>query len=453
MSEMRVLSPTGILGYGFPRESFERGVERGFDLIGVDAGSTDPGPAYLGSGKSFVDRSAVARDLEILVPAAMDAGAPLVVGTAGGSGAKPHVEGFLEILEATLGKLGRTARVAVVYSDVPKPLVLDRLKAGRVRSLPCVPELTVEAVQSCESIVAQIGVQSLVPAWDEAVDIVVAGRCYDPAVFAAEPLRRGFDLALALHMGKILECAAIAATPGSGRDCVMGVLGEDSFRLESLNPERRFTVDSVAAHTLYEKSHPYLLPGPGGVLDLSDCKFRQVGDGMIEVAGSRFAASERHESKIEGAARVGYRTISIAGARDSVMIEKLDEVFAGVREAVESNFGEREYRLGFRVYGRDGVMGPREPIPRAEGHEVGIVFDAVAPTQDEADTICGFARSTALHYGYVGRVATAGNLAFPFSPSDISVGPVYEFRIYHLMETGDPGSLFPVERMTLGGTQ
>ncbi|MCK7490600.1 MAG: hypothetical protein MZW92_01570 [Comamonadaceae bacterium] len=32
----------------------------------------------------------------------------------------------------------------------------------------------------------------------------------------------GFDEGLALHMGKILECAAIAATPGSGADCALG---------------------------------------------------------------------------------------------------------------------------------------------------------------------------------------------------------------------------------------
>ena len=48
-----------------------------------------------------------------------------------------------------------------------------------------------------------------------------------------------------------------------------------------------------------------------------------------------------------------------------------------------------------------------------------------------------------LHYGYEGRIATAGNLAFPFSPSDIKVGPVYTFNVYHLLTTDDPAGLFP----------
>jgi hypothetical protein len=77
-------------------------------------------------------------------------------------------------------------------------------------------------------------------------------------------------------------------------------------------------------------------------------------------------------------------------------------------------------------------------------------MDVVAPSQKEADTICGFARSTALHYGYPGRIATAGNLAFPFSPSDISAGPVYEFSVYHLMDMENPEKAFPVEYRTLG---
>ncbi|HOA35093.1 MAG TPA: 3-methylaspartate ammonia-lyase, partial [Bacillota bacterium] len=51
---MILLSPTAILGYGFPESSFSRGLSLNPDLIAVDAGSTDPGPYYLGSGSSFV---------------------------------------------------------------------------------------------------------------------------------------------------------------------------------------------------------------------------------------------------------------------------------------------------------------------------------------------------------------------------------------------------------------
>ena len=65
--EFRVLSPTAILGYGFPESSFRKGMERKPHLIAVDAGSTDPGPYYLGAGKAFTNRAFVKRDLRYML--------------------------------------------------------------------------------------------------------------------------------------------------------------------------------------------------------------------------------------------------------------------------------------------------------------------------------------------------------------------------------------------------
>ena len=48
MDEIRVLSPTAILGYGYPRRSLDEGMRRDPHVIAVDAGSTDGGPYYLG---------------------------------------------------------------------------------------------------------------------------------------------------------------------------------------------------------------------------------------------------------------------------------------------------------------------------------------------------------------------------------------------------------------------
>ena len=76
---------------------------------------------------------------------------------------------------------------------------------------------------------------------------------------------------------------------------------------------------------------------------------------------------------------------------------------------------------------------------------------AVADRQESADAICSFARSSMLHYGYAGRKSTAGNLAFPYSPSDFRAGAVYEFSIYHLMRIDDPEAAFPAELVPLGG--
>ena len=91
MKEFRILSPTGIVGYGFPEESFAAGVALKPDLIACDAGSTDPGPYYLGSGIPFTNATAVKRDMTIMLKAACELKIPLVIGSAGGSGADVHL--------------------------------------------------------------------------------------------------------------------------------------------------------------------------------------------------------------------------------------------------------------------------------------------------------------------------------------------------------------------------
>jgi hypothetical protein len=445
MARFTILSPTAILGYGFPRDSFERGLACGPDLIAVDAGSADPGPYYLGTGKSFTDRAAVRRDLSLLLPAAVGRGIPLVIGSAGGAGAAPHLQWTLDIVQELAGELGLSFRLGSIAADISRQTLLAGLAGGRVQALTAVPALTAAAVEDSPALVAQMGVEPLQQALAAGCGVVVAGRAYDPAVFAALPMLRGFDAGLALHLGKILECAAIAASPGSGSDCALGILEDDRFVLQALNADRCFTPTSVAAHTLYEKSDPCKLAGPGGVLDLSRVSFEDIGAGRVAVRGSRFIPSRDYCLKIEGARRVGHRSIAIAGIRDPIMIADIDAILEQVRARVDALLPElaRQGSLHFHVYGRDGVMGPREPRRNQPAHELGIVIDAVCATPEAADTLCSLTRSTLLHFGYRGRMATAGNLAFPFSPSDLRAGEVYEFSVYHLLQA-DPLALFPL---------
>lgn len=443
--ELVVLSTTAILGYGFPLSSFEEGMKYYPDVIAADAGSTDPGPYYLGAGYSFTDRSAVKRDLSVMIEAGVNHKIPVIIGTAGGSGAAPHVAEVVEIVKEISAEKNLSFKAAIIHSDIDKNLVSKKNAEGKVLPLYPAPVLTQQDIDDSKRIVAQMGVEPYIAALDAGADVIIAGRSYDPAVFSAVPVWKGYDMGLATHMGKILECACIACTPGSGSDCMLGILGEDYFKVRPLNKIRKATTLSVAAHTLYEKTNPYILPGPGGYLDLSQTKFEQVDENTVKVTGSRFVKSDKYTIKLEGVKCTGYRTVSIAGARDPIFISKIDEIIAGVRERVADNFKSANYKyeLEFKIYGINGVMGELEPVKNPHPHELGIVIDCVAPTQEIANTICGFTRSTMLHYGYTDRKATAGNLAFPYSPSDFKVGPVYEFSVYHVMEVDDPCSEFP----------
>lgn len=448
MRELRILSPTAILGYGFPAASFEAGMVKAPHVIAVDAGSTDPGPYYLGAGVSFTYRAAVKRDLEIMLTAGVHRNIPIIIGTGGGCGADPHLMECADIVREIAREKNLHFKLAVIHAELDKEWVKEQLVQNRVHPLGPAPALTQTDIAESTHIVAQMGLEPIIEALKKGAQVIVAGRAYDPTVFAAVPILEGYDPGLALHMGKILECASIAAVPGSGSDCMLGYLRDDHFLLEPLNPSRKCTTTSVAAHTLYEKTNPYMLPGPGGTIDLHQTKFEQLDDRTVRVSGSRYIPAIEYMFKLEGAKKVGYRTVSMAGARDPVFISKIDMIIAGVRERVQDNFIDVPsdcYHLFFHTYGRNAVMGDLDPEKKALPHELGIVIEVIASTQDLANTICSFARSTMLHYGYPGRISTAGNLAFPYSPSDFEAGEVYQFSVYHLVKVPDPLSLFPMD--------
>jgi hypothetical protein len=444
MREFRILSPTAILGYGFPIESFIEGLKNKPHAIAVDAGSTDPGPYYLGSGKSFTNRGAVKRDLEFMLKAAIDEGIPLLIGSAGGAGADSHLQWNVDIIKEIAKEQGLSFKAAVISSQIEPAAVLASLNDGKLKELPPAPAPTADDIKQSVNIVAQMGEGPFMEALNGGAQVIIAGRAYDPAVFAAPAINAGFDMGLALHMGKILECAAIAASPGSGSDCMLGILREDHFELKTLNPARICTITSVAAHTLYEKSNPTKLPGPGGVLDLTQTTFEQNGDAVI-VRGSRFIPDEGQSYiKLEAAKLIGHRALSFAAATDPIMIAQIDDIAAAVKKRVTENFKNLDnFHLDFKIYGNHGASFYPPTSNLYPLNEVAIIIEAVAQTPGLADTICSFARSTLLHFGYPGRKSTAGNLAFPFSPSDFAGGAVYEFSLYCLMQTQD--NLFPIK--------
>ncbi|MCL2377045.1 MAG: DUF1446 domain-containing protein [Defluviitaleaceae bacterium] len=449
MREFRVLSPTAILGYGFPAASFEEGMRRAPHVIAVDAGSTDPGPYYLGSGKSFTDRGAVKRDMEFMLAAAMDANIPVIIGTAGGSGADDHLQWNVDIIKEIAAEKGLSFKMAEISAQIDKNVVKKRLETGGIVAMKAAPAPTVKDIEDSTNIVAQMGHEPIIAALEAGAQVIITGRAYDPTVFAALAIKEGYDAGLALHMGKILECAAIAATPGSGSDCMFGYLRDDCFELATLNPVRKCTTTSVAAHTLYEKSDPTRLPGPGGVLDLTQTTFEQANESTVIVRGSRFIPDDAYFVKLEAAKLLGYRTISFAATADPIMIGQLDKIVEAVKERVHTNFdGITNFFLDFKVYGTNGASFYGN-TSRGELcsplSEAAIIIEAVAQTPELADTICSFARSTLLHFGYEGRKSTAGNLAFPFSPSDFRGGAVYEFSLYCLMATDDACQYFPMK--------
>ena len=169
---------------------------------------------------------------------------------------------------------------------------------------------------------------------------------------------------------------------------------------------------------------------------------------MVRISGHH-ATSRRPITpiKLEGVEHVGYRTIAIAGVRDPILISRFDDYVANIRSRVAERYPDG-YRLTIHSYGRNGVMGPIEAVRAEQPFELGLVFEVIADDPDTSAAVLALTRSAALHVTYPGRKGIAGNLAFPFSPSDIAVGPVYEFTIHHLVKAENPCSPFAMDLFT-----
>lgn len=446
MEEIKVLTPTSMLGYGFPIKWFKEGLKANPNVITVDSGSTDSGPHKLGMGALTCSVDAYCKDISLILEAGHECKIPIYISSAGGAGSDKQ----LEIINGIVKKICREKKmhfkIAVIHGEISKGKVKEKLKQRKIKPCGPVEDLTEQEIDEATVIVAQMGVEPYLKAMEMNVDVIISGRTYDPVPTAAFGIKKGFDPGLCWHMGKIMECGALCAIPaGKG---ILGYLRKDCFILEPLDPQQKCTPTSVAAHTLYEKSHPWLLPGPGGILDLSNCAFEQYDDRRVKVSGSKFIPSQQYTIKLEGAKQVGYRTIFIAGMRDPVAIWNIDNILKSVEEIVVeyySNLPKDSYQMIFHVYGKNGVMGEFEIQNKITSHELCIILEVSAQNQEIATAICSRARTELLHFSYEGRIATAGNIALPFTPLEIKLGGVYRFNVYHLMEIDDPCELFPIE--------
>ena len=420
---MKIVALNGLLGYGYSEEALNIAFSEKVDYLGVDAGSTDPGPYYLGSGKSFTDRGAVKRDLALALPKALEHKAPFIIGTAGGAGSREHVAWLKEIFVEVAKEQNLNFKLGVVLSDVTTEYVLEKFESGKLLDMSSEFPANRSNIEESSRIVSQIGIAPIIKLLEENADVIICGRACDTAIYAAPCIYEGYKEGLAFHMAKIMECGAMCSEPVAAADVMQAYIYDNYFELRPANPIRRCTVDRVAAHTLYEQSNPYLIFEPDGVCDLTNSKFEQVDERTVRVTDSIFKGAEEKTLKLEGVKCSGFRTICPATIYDPETIKNIDLIINTVTEFVKENtkntLPENSYTINFKLSGG------------AES-SLGVIMDIVGKTQEIADTVCALARSRMLHCDYAGRKSTAGNLAFPFSPSDIHVGPVYEFSVFHL---------------------
>lgn len=449
----KLFAPTGCVGFGFSDTSFATGLKDEPEVIGIDAGSCDPGPAYLGSGKCFVPRDSVARDLSRILPEAKARGIPVVIGTAGGAGGNPHVDWALEIVREIAATQRMKLKVAVIRSEFSKDQLLEAYAKGRIKPLRGAPHIDEDVIANSARVVGMMGLEPFQEALKLDPDLVLAGRACDASIFAAAPVMKGIPRGIALHAAKIIQCGNGAVAHRIIPDGMVGTLSHEDFVLTPLLAETRCTPQSIISHGLYENADAYLTPEPAGVLDASQAWYQQEPDGCsVRVGGSQFHPSPTYTIRLEGVQLAGYRTITLGGIRDTVLIDQIDSFIdklmvkwhRRIAETYGSRLGPGDYILNVRLYGANGTMGPREPYRHA-GYELGIVMEATAPSQQQANALLGIGQNLIFHAPVEGWSGQVSNIAFPYSPSAIDAGAVYRFTMNHVIELDDATSSFPIE--------
>ncbi|MGQ0751526.1 MAG: acyclic terpene utilization AtuA family protein [Betaproteobacteria bacterium] len=451
MEEIRILSPTGVCGSGFLETSFESALRLQPHFIGCDAGSTDPGPEFLGSGRTAFPPDAIARDLRLMLLGARRLGIPLLIGSAGTGGNDIQLNLVHELVLKIAREESLSFRLAVIHAEQDKAYLGKRLREGRITPLQPAPHFDEATIERSEHIVGMMGAEPFQRALEAGAEVIVAGRASDTAIFAALPILRGFPEGIAWHAAKILECGAAAVVNRRTPDCMFAWVRKDHFVVEAPDPSLRCTPQSIASHSLYENADPFRLVECSGTLDLTGSRYEALSERAVKVSGSAFIPAARYTVKLEGAEKAGYQSILIGSIRDPYIIRQIDDWTARLHERIHHRvrmvYGDRlapdDYLLHIRVYGKDGTMGPLEPVKEIRAHELCLVFEATAATQEIASTIAGIIRHQALHLPIPEWSGLITAVACPYNPIDR--GPVYRFNVNHVVEPDEPWEMFPMD--------
>ncbi|MBO9560427.1 MAG: acyclic terpene utilization AtuA family protein [Caulobacter sp.] len=439
---IKILVPTGSLGAGAVEAEVAYGIAQGARAIATDAGSTDSGAAYLALGVSKNNRGSVKRDLTILMKASAQAGIPLIIGTSGQAGGDRNVDWTRDIVLEVARELRISPKIALLYSEQDKADLKARNAAGKIRPLPPLGPLDDATIDACEHIVAAMGPEPYMAALQGGADIILGGRTTDTAVIACFALLHGAPSGPSWHAAKIAECGAQATVVRNKGAGVLISIGDDGFEVEPLSLDNWCDPESVSAHMLYENSDPFRLTEPGGVLDVSRSVYAQADKRSVKVTGSVWEPKP-YTLKLEGAAASRFQTIMLIGIQDPDVLANIDTFHDNLLEAlnqrVHATIGPAagDFHISLRLYGWNAVSGDKPPEGTPPPREVGVLFVATADTQEMASQIAKACNPYFFHYPlFMDRELPS--YGFAFTPADIDRGPVFEFKLNHVVEVDDP---------------
>lgn len=439
---VKVLIPSGALGLGYDRDALARGIAAQPDIIAIDGGSTDSGPHYLGTGTSKYSRGSTKAEWADLMAARVEAGVPLIIGTAGTCGADDAVDWLVDITREIAAERGESLKLAVLKSGQDGDAMASALEDGRITPLTPAPEISVDLLRDCTNIVALAGAEQIQAALETGADIVIAGRTTDTAIISALPLARGCHAGSVWHGAKIGECGALATTsPNTGT--ILIEFDADGFTITPMGRDARATPRTVSAHMLYENNDPYRLYEPGGYLDVTGAQYAALDDRRVRVTGSEWVETTPYTVKLEGARRAGFQTVSLVLVRDAHYVDNIRAWVDDIRTKCTAKAAARvggDFHIELRIIGADATLGALD-TGATPGSELGVMGIVTAETEAVSREVAKLLNPYLLHHPLTEQEEMP-TFAFPFSPPEMPRGAVYEFCLNHVLALDDPMEAF-----------
>ena len=176
MDEIRAVAPTGMLGSGFLESSLTKAMSLEPHFIACDAGSTDTGPDPLATGRGQFPRSAVKRDLRLMLVAARKAGVPLIIGSCGTGGGDFGLNLVRDVALEVAKEEDLHFKLALIHSEQDREYLQSKLHDGKITPLKPAPTLDEGVINRSIHIVGMMGPEPIARALEEGADVVLAGR-------------------------------------------------------------------------------------------------------------------------------------------------------------------------------------------------------------------------------------------------------------------------------------
>ena len=450
MAKVKVFIPYGAVGLNCTEEAFEAGLAMQPDIISSDAGSTDSGPYYLGSGHGKYSINDVKRDLKRMVLGAHKLGIPMTMGSAGTCGSDEGVDTVYDLILEICKEAGISKKIAKIYSQQNTEIIKEKYRQGKIKVLQGGPEISESTFDECSTIVTLLGAEAYEEAFKKGADIIIGGRSTDTAVIAAYPLLKGCDPASCWHAAKTVECGGVCTSAGLQGGVFMEV-DDKGFTILSVQPGSTVSPYSVSAHLIYENSNPIQLTEPGIQIDTANSTYTALSETSVRVEGTTIS-HQPYTLKLEGAGPVGYQTVSTAGIRERKIMQDpmtwVDAVSeAGMEKLEKVGISKDSYHFWLRPYGYNGVSGmdiPKDYVP----NELLMMLTVTAATQEMATQITKAFNPLLLHHN-IFEDRPMPSYSFIFSPAEIERGAIYEFKLYHTVSVENPLELIRIKYETV----